>query len=73
VSKSMQDKTGSEFTRWSSTQRERESVCVWQACRNRLTMRGMVSDMAKWGIVGLALAWLWSNALSPLLKKFGVF
>jgi hypothetical protein len=38
-----------------------------------LTMRGTVSDMAKWGIVGLALAWLWSNALSPLLKKFGVF
>jgi hypothetical protein len=31
-------------------------------------MRGMVSDMAKWGI---GLAWLWSNA--PLMKKFGVF
>jgi len=33
-------------------------------------MCGMVSDMAKWGI---GLAWLWSNALSPMLKKFGVF
>lgn len=29
--------------------------------------------LAKWGIVGIALAWLWSNALSPLIKKFGVF
>jgi len=36
-------------------------------------MCGMVSDMAKWGIVGITLAWLWSNALAPLLKKFGVF
>jgi len=27
--------------------------------------------MAKWGIVGIDMAWLWSNA--PLMKKSGVF
>lgn len=29
--------------------------------------------LAKWGAVGIALAWTWNNWVIPLLKKFGVF
>lgn len=29
--------------------------------------------LAKMGIFGAALLWLWGNAIHPLMKKFGVF
>lgn len=42
-------------------------------CSVGCTDKRVLAWLAKWGIVGIALAWLWSNALAPLLKKFGVF
>lgn len=36
------------------------------------TLGGFGVWLAKLGIFGAALLWLWSNALHPMLKKFGV-